>query len=140
MKTIEELLGYLIQTIDGRDLNRLGAFMTVEQLGNLGMSIKPEFVETRVVTEYTKENVISNLTSDLKFAFEKALDKRGLSAGSMNGVIKMWMWVLNDDLADFDDYAQYGLPLLKAVAIKYNLPNPIGEDNGTEVKYSMEAY
>ena len=33
----------------------------------------------------------------------------------------------------------YGLPLLKAVAVKYGFKNPIGDDEGTEDKYS-ESY
>jgi len=35
-----------------------------------------------------------------------------------------------------NNYAQYGLPGLKAVALHYNLPNPIGDDAGTEDSYA----
>jgi hypothetical protein len=51
----------------------------------------------------------------------------------------MWLWILEVD-AEFDtvDYAQYGLPIFKAVAVKYGFPNPIGDDNGDEPKYACD--
>ena len=135
MKTIEEILKYKPQSMDGRDLGRLTVFLTIEQLTGLGFGVKDEFKETYKAEEYTKENVIAHLKSDVEFGFTKALNQRGLSASAMNDVVKMWMWVLEDELADHDEYAYYGLPLLKLVAVKYELDNPIGEDDGSESKY-----
>lgn len=86
--------------------------------------------------DLTRENVLAQLASDLDFGFEKALNQRGISSGLMYEVVKMWMWVLDDDLQHFDGYAQYGLPFFKAVAIKYGFPNPIGDDRGDEEKYA----
>ena len=138
MKTIEEILSYESQTLDGRDLSRLASFMTLEQLGRMGLKL--DTPEGWVVREYTRDAVLEFLKGDLAFAFEKALDQRGLSAGMMFSVIKMWMWVLDEheDLINWsdDNYAQYGLPLLKAVAVRYGLENPIGDDTGDEVHYS----
>jgi hypothetical protein len=41
-------------------------------------------------------------------------------------------------LEDWPDrnYAQYGLPLFKATALKYDFENPIGDDLGNEPKYA----
>lgn len=126
--------------LDGRDVTRLAAFLFVEEWPLLGLTVKEGAdVSNHVPLEWTRENIIAQLTKDLEFAFSKALDKRGISAGLMYEVILMWMWVLDDELKDFTEYAQYGLPLFKAVAVKYNLPNPIGDDNGDEYKYSSEA-
>lgn len=127
-------------SMDGRDYNRLAAFFTVEEMKVLGA--KPTNTETFVPIEFTLENILAQLKSDLDFAFEKALNKRGLSSSAMRAVIKMWMWILEDDLQNdpSDNYAMYGLPLLKAVAIKYNLPNEIGEDTGSEQKYNEDDY
>ena len=142
MKTIEEILSYESQALDGRDLNRLADFMTVEQMKLLGLA--PHDPDGWVTEVFTRETVITRLTSDLSFAFEKALNKRGLSAGMMFSVIKMWMWVLDEheDLVNWsdDDYAQYGLPYLKAVALRYNLENPIGDDAGDESFYAAEEW
>lgn len=140
MKTIEEILKYESQALDGRDIGRLGSFMNLDQLKEVGLA--PSNPEEWVPEEYTRENVIKRLESDLAFAFEKALNKRGLSAGMMFSVIKMWMWVLDEheDLVNWsdDNYAMYGLPLFKAVALRYNLDNPIGDDVGNESHYSDE--
>ena len=48
----------------------------------------------------------------------------------------MWMWILEDDLQYMDSYAMYGLPLFKAVALKYGFKNEIGKDTGKEEKYN----
>lgn len=143
MKPQEEIVTYESQTLDGRDISRLADFMTKEQvIAHPTLNLRDENAEWHQV-EYTRENIIGRLKSDLAFAFEKALDKRGISAGCMFYVIKMWMWVLHEheDLINWpgDKYAQYGLPLLKAVALRYDLPNEIGEDNGDEFSYSSEA-
>ncbi len=49
------------------------------------------------------------------------------------------MYVLEDkELFDNDEYAQYGLPFFKKVAVKYGFNNPIGDDEGNEYMYSSE--
>jgi len=85
---------------------------------------------------WTQENILEQLRRDVEFGFEKALDRRGISAGLMYNVVKMWMWVMEDDLQDHDEYAMYGLPLFKAVAVKYGFDNPIGDDSGAEDSYN----
>jgi len=37
---------------------------------------------------------------------------------------------------DESEYAQYGLPLFKATAVKYGFSNWIGDDTGSEDKYA----
>lgn len=122
--------------LDGRDYCRLAAFFPHEKWAALGVELK-EGAEVPEPSPWTKEAVLEQLGRDLSFAFEKALDKRGISASLMYSTVKMWMWVLEDDLKDCEDYAQYGLPLLKRVAVKYGLANPIGDDDGDEDKYSQ---
>lgn len=142
MKTLEQLLTYPggenCNLIDGRDISRLIEFIPAQYLEKFGYSLIKEG-QTWEPLEYNRENVLKKLEKDLAFAFEKALNKRGISAGLMYDVIKMWMWVLDDELYEFSKYAQYGLPLFKAVAIKYGFPNRIGEDNGDEYGYSSEG-
>lgn len=138
MKTIEQIKKeYKSETIDGRDLHRLAQFIPESELGDFGLQLKEGV--THEHTEMTKDAVLTQLKSDLAFSFSKALGKRGISAGCMYEVVKMWMYVLEDDLQNMTDYAQYGLPFFKAVAVKYGLDNPIGGDCGDEYKYSSEA-
>lgn len=121
------------QTLDSRDYSRLSDYFEEEHLGTFEFKLKEG--ATHTVTDFTQENILKQLETDLEFAFEKALNKRGLSAGMMHEVILMWMWVLEDDLQHLEDYGHYGLPLFKAVAVKYGFDNPIGDDEGSEDKY-----
>jgi len=139
MKTIEQIKSdYKSHSLDGRDLSRLMQFLPEEDLKHFGIKLKDEFVGKHTPIPFTKENVLKQLEKDVSFGFEKALNKRGISASLMNDVVKMWNWILEEGLEDFDEYAQYGLPTLKATAIKYGFKNPIGNDNGDEFKYSSE--
>ena len=136
MKTVEQILKYEFQCLDGRDLYRLFDFLTEEQLNSIGVTLKEEYKGKHKTIPLTREKVLENLERDVAFAFEKALDQRGISASFMYEVVKMWNWILEEGLEDFDDYAQYGLPLFKATALKYGFDNPIGEDTGEESKYA----
>lgn len=140
MKTYQDLLGYELASFDGRDVDRLASFLKKDDLHIFGLSLEDKTAEW-VTTELTQENVLDCLKRDLSFAFEKALDQRGLSAAAMFSVIKMWMWLLDDKLQYFDNnyYAQYGLPLFKAVAVKYGFENPIGDKNGDEPEFSADG-
>lgn len=139
MKTLDFVIeNYKSETLDGRDLNRLAQFIPKERLTEIGLSLKDENAEWKH-KEFTRENILEQLKSDVEFGFEKALDKRGLSADMMHSVVQMWNWILEEGLENFDNYAQYGLPLFKATAVKYGFDNPIGEDEGTEYKYSSEG-
>ena len=142
MKTLEQILSYKPECLDGRDLNRLAQFMTVDQLKRIGITDE-DALKKHEPREWTKQNVLKSLESDVDFAFEKALNKRGISSSLMFSCIKMWMWVLDDE--EFQDYpedtshyAQYGLPLYKAVAVKYGFKNPIGDKAGNEHEFSSD--
>lgn len=127
------------QTIDGRDYSRLVGFFPVDRWGEFGFKPK-EDVEVPPPIPWSEAEILKQLKSDTAFAFEKSLNKRGISAGSMNAVLLMWMWVLEDGLQHHDDYAQYGLPLCKAVAVKFGFPNPIGDKVGNEPEFAEDYY
>jgi hypothetical protein len=143
MKTLEQVYEqYKSQTLDGRDISRLAQFVPEKDLDKIGVTLKEEYVGKHEATPFTKENVLKQLRDDVDFGFEKALNKRGISAGMMFEVVHMWNWILEDGLQDWDEdagYAQYGLPLFKATAEKYGFDNPIGDDTGDEYKYSSEG-
>lgn len=144
MKTREQIIsatksGKKTQCLDGRDFSRLCSYFPVGVWNLLGFRFTGNTKEVPEPKDLTRENVLKDLKSDLNFAFEKALNKRGISSSLMYEVIKMWLWVLDDELAEFNEYAMYGLPLYKAVALKYGFENPIGDDSGSENKYD-ETY
>lgn len=139
MKTLEQIKQRGSQSFDGRDFGRLARFIPEDQLADFGITLKEEYIGKHVAEPFTREAVIDQLRNDVEFGFKKALYKRGLSSGLMYEVVSMWNWVLEEGLENFDDYAQYGLPLFKATALKYGFENPIGDDAGNEFKYSCEA-
>jgi len=136
LKQVKEL--YKSKCIDGRDLHRLLDFVPEDELKDFGITLKEELKGTHESIPFTKENILKQLKVDVEFGFQKALDQRSISAGLMYAVVSMWNWILEDGLDGFDTYAQYGLPLFKATAIKYGFDNPIGEDSGSESKYACE--
>lgn len=142
MKTKGEVLALIkygreSQCLDSRDYVRLAEFFEDSKLDILGITLADPN-KKRVIKIWTKKNILHQLEKDVTFGFEKALDKRGISASLMYEVVKMWMWILDDELQNHDSYAMYGLPLFKAVALKYGFKNEIGEDSGSEGKYDEQ--
>lgn len=136
MKTLEQVKqGYKSKTLDGRDLSRLAQFIPENELKDFGIELKDEYKGKHKHKPFTKKNILIQLEKDVEFGFEKALDQRGISSSLMYEVVSMWNFILEEGLENFEDYAEYGLPLFKATAIKYGFNNPIGDDEGNESKY-----
>ena len=137
--------------LDGRDLYRLWKFIpwdVVKNYPDFLNNVADEYrTEEKWMTEvyqapYTRENILTQLSLDVEFGFEKALNRRGISASLTFDVVRMWNWVLNEDeeLANWpsERYAMYGLPLFKATAVKYGFVNMIGDDEGNESWYNED--
>lgn len=139
MKTIEEIIKNdenYETSIEDRFGRRLCQFLTREQMVKIGFELGKNV--DHIPKEWTRENIINQLKSDVEFGFEKALDKRGISSSLMFSVVMSWNKVLEEGLEDWDEdnYRYYGLPLFKATALKYGFDNPIGDDYGDECKYN----
>lgn len=134
MKTLEFIkANYKSGCMDSRDLDRLMPFFPASDMAHFGFDLVPGAVHNPV--PFTRDNVLIQLEKDVSFGFEKALNQRGLSSFMMYEVVRMWNWILEEGLEQSSEYAQYGLPLFKATAVKYGFPNPIGNDSGSESKY-----
>ena len=145
MKTLEYIAeNYKSNTIDGRDFHRLAQFIPFDMLPKFGIEPNDEWNDKEKwdanIKPFTRENILKQLESDVEFGFEKALNKRGISSGLMYEVVKMWNWILEEGLEDFDNYPMYGLPLFKATAVKYGFDNPIGDDTGSEEEYNESEW
>lgn len=146
MLTKEQVLaqiqaGRTTECLDARDYMRLAAWFELSELPMLGLELKDgTFADTREVKPWMREAFLEQLARDVAFGFEKALDRRGISSSLMFETVRLWLWILEDELFAQSDaegfYAMYGLPLFKAVAVKYGFPNPIGDDEGSEDKYN----
>ncbi len=127
-----------------QSMNRLGSrlvqFCTKDELGKLDIFTEKSLEEwdDSKMKPWTEENIIKQLEKDVEFGFEKALNKRGISASLMFEVVFAWNKILENSLKDWDpdNYAMYGLPLFKATALLYGFENPIGDDSGSEDYYN----
>lgn len=141
MKTKEEVLAHFADyetPIQDRFGSRLCLFLTEEEANKIGFERVDKNKPWETPKEWTKENIIAQLKEDVALGFEKALNQRGISSSLMFDVVRKWNIVLEDGLENYDEnnYAQYGLPLFKATAVKYGFDNPIGEDSGCERTYA----
>lgn len=114
------------EMVDCRDYYRLIDFFPAEEWHHFGFELSND-APPQIPLDWTEEIILAHLKSDLDFAFEKSIHHRGISSSLMYNVIKMWLWVLEDDLVNYKRYAPYGMPLYEAVAEKYNFPNRASE-------------
>ncbi len=123
MKTIKEILDNYKDYevfLDDRFGDRLCPFLTIEQMKQLGFEYNDqEQANAHKPKEWTEKNILTQLKEDVEFGWEKACDERGISSSLMYEVVKSWCKVLENEFANFDEYAPYGKPLFKAVAKKY---------------------
>lgn len=108
--------------LDNRDLNRLLAYVTFDEAqAIIGDRLNAQDAgEWGEVKTWDEETVKAHMHSSLSFAFEKALNQRGISASLMHTVMKMWLWVIQDDELLGDAwYDAYGLGYLYAIRDKH---------------------
>lgn len=142
MKTLNEILDNYKDYevfLDDRFGARLSQFLTQEQLEKIGFKWNSEepYPEPK---EWTRENILAQLKQDVEFGFEKALDRRGISASLMFYVVLHWNQVLEEGLEDYseDNYPMYGLPLFKATAAGKILSETIVEARTIITKSMMK--
>ncbi|WP_211749905.1 hypothetical protein [Paenibacillus sp. Marseille-Q4541] len=124
MKTLEQVYeNYVSNTFDGRDLTRLMQFVPEQDLHRIGVELNEEYKGTHQAIEFTRENVLKQLEKDVIFGMEKAENQRGISSEMMYEVVRMWNWILEEGLEDFDNYGAYGFPLFRATANQYGFEN-----------------
>lgn len=109
MKTLDEIVNNYEEWsvfLDDRFGVRLAQFLTQEQLEKIGFKWNSDepYPEPK---EWTRENILVQLKEDVEFGFEKALDRRGISASLMFAVVLGWNRVLEEGLEDYpeDNYA-----------------------------------
>jgi len=93
MKSLQQVKdSYKSETLDGRDLSRLIDFFPHEDWEHFGFELADGAVAV-APKEWTKENILEQLKSDVAFGFKKALDQRGISSSIMYSVVSMWNWL-----------------------------------------------
>jgi len=108
--------------LDHRDINRLLAYLTLEEAQDTFDAFEDKTIQDwGDVKPWDIQVIKEHIESSLEFAFEKAFNQRGISSSLMHGVMRMWMWVIQDnDLADGDSgYSDYGLAYLYRIRDKH---------------------
>jgi len=78
------------------------------------------------------QKIIADMRDYMSFAWSKCLDHRGLSASRSVDRMNHWCWFLGvEDSIDWDNYAQYGAPILYAICKKFDFPIP--DDPNVEI-------
>ena len=90
-----------------------------------------------------EETLKADMLIYLAFAWEKAEDRRGISASRSVQKLEMWLWLLGSEklaalAADDDSYAPYGAPILAAISKEFGVPIPAGMEKMAAGSYEDE--
>lgn len=136
MRTDDEI----VDRIHERETEDHFGFETLDLMSVLPFSSAREFLKPEATVETfgtpndrTREVVLKTMSDYMAFAWDKALDHRGVSAGRSVAHFRSWVWLLGDE--DFaainrENYPQYGAPVLKAVCERFGFLMPDSEDAG----------
>lgn len=121
MKTLDEIVNNYEEWsvfLDDRFGVRLAQFLTQEQLEKIGFKWNSDepYPEPK---EWTRENILVQLKEDVEFGFEKALDRRGISASLMFAVVLRWNRVLEEGLEDYENNFNHKINILESKIILY---------------------
>lgn len=82
--------------------------------------LKPEVQESEwTPAPRDRASVIAEMLQYMPFAWEKANDCRGLSAGRSMAHYSAWTWLCGDDLGDLERYSFYGKDNLVRICKHY---------------------
>lgn len=131
MRTDEEILAR-IKEIQGRDV--LG-YECSDLILKLPFEVAKQFLEKGTTKEEygepslrDRESMIKEITNYMPFAWEKANDCRGLSAGRSMSHFNAWIWLAGDDLGDLTEYQFYGKDNLVKICNLYELDHKQWDD------------
>lgn len=82
--------------------------------------------------DFDRDRTVEDMRKYMVFAWDKAVNHRGLSASRSIDHFCNWLYMLEDDeLLEFSEsgnnYAYYGVPILKKICDKYGFDVPKGE-------------
>ena len=124
MKTLEYVKNHIDEFerddfLDKRFTCRFLDFIEESEWEKFGFKRTGDIKKQHKPKEWTDENILSQLKSDVDFGIEKALDHRGISSELMAMVCLAWLDVLEDKDIDRNLYGWYGSELFKAIDKKY---------------------
>lgn len=130
MKTQEQLIErYRVLAEDdffGAKRGDLATYMTAESLAAAGEPVREDQAHL-VGKTLTRDAVLTEMRNYMTFAWDKANNERGLSAGRSINHFEAWLWLLGDEEAlafaeDDDNYPEYGRPILRFICERFGFP------------------
>jgi hypothetical protein len=73
------------------------------------------------VTPHDRDSVVKTITEYMEFAWDKACNGRGISAGRSMAHYNALVWLAGDDLGDLNHYQFYGKDNLRKICDHYGL-------------------
>lgn len=120
-RTDDEILAR-VRSLQPGDL--LG-FQTIDLICRLPFATAKQFLRDGVTEDQwtvlprDRDALLAEMREYLPFAWEKANNCRGLSAGRSMAHYAAWIWLLGDDLGDLETYEHYGKDHLVAIGERY---------------------
>ncbi len=122
MKTQEQIL----ERMNDKEHQDLFGTQHSDLLTYLNFENAQQFLKDGVTEEQfdkaKKDDPVAEIKDYMSFALDKCTGHRGLSAGRSVNHMQAWLW-LDDkyDEVDWDDYTNYGAPILKDVCDLYEI-------------------
>jgi len=125
MRTQDEI----IARIKAREKDDFFGFETGDLIECLTFDAARPWLKAEAKAENWKQesaadaDVVARLKDYMTFAWDKANNCRGLSAGRSLNHMAAWLWLLGEDAASdsLDDYDRYGKPQLAAICEHYGV-------------------
>ena len=70
-----------------------------------------------------RQSILEEMKDYIKFAWQKANNFRGLSAGRTMAHYSIWIWLIGDDFGDIEEYQFYGKDNLVKICKYYGFHN-----------------
>jgi len=120
MKTKEQISHFIKENYTADDQiewEKLSLYLPHGELWTLAGFMSKHY--NKVLKDITYENIVKDLKEDVERGLKAGQKRSSITSTVIYKSVQIWLWVLEDDLYDFNKYSPFGLPLYEAVALKY---------------------
>lgn len=142
MRTDEQIVAR-IKEIEAAGLDWLGTERTDLLIRLPFSAAKPFLNDEAKEDEWTqqprdRDSVLEEAFDYMPFAWDKARNCRGISAGRSLNHFSAWMWLIGEDFGDLNTYQHYGKDHLKAICDRFGWDSSQWDD-GVRINSEDEA-
>jgi len=131
MRTDEEILARVAAVKDtemfGYQTADLLSRLPFEAVAGAGLLKSEVTAENWKIESRLRADILAEMRDYMSFGWDKATGHRGLSAERTINHYEAWIWLLGDvehDAIDWDNYRNYGAPILMQICLTFELPLP----------------